>query len=256
MIRMKTSNIASDAQDASADTPSIDLAFLGSLVPGIVHNLATPMSGVLGATQLIENRNATLSDIIASLQLLDESQRSELLTQFDRGRASVDILARNARHLAELLQVIVQRLNRGATLTREFYSLNDLIQNEVRFLESDLSFKHKVKKQLVLAPDLPSSKFVYGHVAAAVDAFVTDLLSRHNFEAGPLEIEFTTEIKQNSPCLILTARYASNEADEASEITKDPGFVRLENEGWTVEWNRILGELQVQLLCPKASSPA
>ncbi|MFZ5433970.1 MAG: hypothetical protein ACOZB3_09380 [Calditrichota bacterium] len=234
------------------DYQPIDLSFLGSLVPGIVHNLATPMSGVLGATQLIENRNATLADIINSLEILEESQRDELRTQFDRSRASVDILARNARHLADILQVLVQRLNRGASPSREFYSINDLVQNEVRFLEANLTFKHKVKKQLVLATDLPAARCVYSQVAGAIDEYVTAVMTLHNYETGVMEMDFVTESHSDTPGVTITTRFAPLADSDQADVTTGAYFRSLEEAGWTIRSSMEQGVSQVCLICPRS----
>ena len=47
-----------ESREGNDDLKSQDLTFVGSLLPGILHNMATPLSGVIGATQLMEMRNA------------------------------------------------------------------------------------------------------------------------------------------------------------------------------------------------------
>jgi len=188
---------------------TLDLAFLGSLLPGIIHNFATPLSGVLGATQLLEKRASTIEELVQEHDVLTEAERDELLRQFERNRTNVDILARNAKHLADLLQVLVQRINRGSGATRDTYSLNDLLQNELRFLEAHLGFKHKVKKQITLASGLTTVRLVYGHVAAALEEFVVGTLNMHDLSRGLLEMDFTTEDNVRQASLCVSARYIS-----------------------------------------------
>ncbi|MDD5088294.1 MAG: hypothetical protein PHI18_05795 [bacterium] len=239
------------------DIQLFDMAFLGSLVPGIVHNLATPMSGVLGATQLLENRIAALTELVKNIRELDEARRDELLSISDRNRASVDILARNARHLADLLQVLVQRLTRSSAATREFYCLNDLLQNELRFLDANLTFKHKVKKQLLLAPHLPAVRCVYGHVAAAIDEFVTGIVAAHEADAQPLEMGFATESETARTALILTARFApSAAAASLSSPTLAASLERLRADGWEIEWQESEGVQQLRLTFPRTPAAA
>jgi len=260
VITMKSQDAATRAAETGADLPDFqlfDMAFLGSLVPGIVHNLATPMSGVLGATQLLENRIAALMDLVKNLRELDDARRDELLNLSDRNRASVDILARNARHLADLLQVLVQRLTRSSAATREFYCLNDLLQNELRFLDANLTFKHKVKKQLSLAPHLPAVRCVYGHIAAAIDEFVTGAVNAYEADARPLEMDFVTETGPARTSLVLTARSGADETPAAiSSPTLEACLQRLRTDGWEIEWHSTTGVLQLRLSYPRTPAEA
>ncbi len=212
---------------------ALDLAFLGSLLPGIIHNLATPLSGVLGATQLLEKRASTIEELVSQMEALSGSERVELVKQFDRNRTNVDILARNAKHLADLLQVLVQRINRGSCTAAEYYSLNELLQNELRFLESNLMFKHKVKRQVSLAPDLPLAKYVYGHVAAALDEFVISTLGIHDFTKGIAEMEFSTAADETVVTVKVTAHLVlrPDQADMSGPL--ESYLERLRDESWT-----------------------
>ena len=214
---------------------ALDLAFLGSLLPGIIHNLATPLSGVLGATQLLEKRASTIEDMFEQLESLSDAERGELDKQFERNRTNVDILSRNAKHLADLLQVLVQRINRGSCSAAEYYSLNDLLQNELRFLESNLTFKHKVKKQVSLAPDVPAIKYIYGHVAASLDEFVVGTLSLHDFTKGISEMEFATDADSASVSLMATAHIILQQNPMDISGPLESYLERLRDDGWTTE---------------------
>ena len=213
---------------------ALDLAFLGSLLPGIIHNLATPLSGVLGATQLLEKRASTIEDMFEQLESLSAAERGELDKQFERNRTNVDILSRNAKHLADLLQVLVQRINRCSGCTPEYYSLNDLLQNEIRFLDSNLSFKHKVKKQVTLAPNMPTVKYIYGHVAAALDEFVSSSILLHDFNRGLSEMEFSTVSDSDSEAVMIAVTahliFRQPEADISGPL--ESHLERLRDEGW------------------------
>jgi signal transduction histidine kinase len=230
---------------------ALDLAFLGSLLPGIIHNLATPLSGVLGATQLLEKRASTIEELVAQLESLAEAERAELAKQFDRNRTNVDILARNAKHLADLLQVLVQRINRGSCTAAEYYSVNDLLQNELRFLESNLAFKHKVKKQVSLAPDLPVIKYVYGHVAAAMDEFVISSLSLHDFSKGISEMEFATSANEAVVMVNVIGHLImqQNPMDVAGPL--ESYLQRLREENWTAQCSMSSDLRKLHLSCPR-----
>jgi signal transduction histidine kinase len=257
--RQPTSEPSSRAGDQTGqdqEFQDLELAFLGSLVPGIVHNLATPLSGVLGATQLLEKRTETISDMLTDGQDFGETERSELLKQLDRNRANVDILARNARHLADILRGLVQRINRGSSGVREYYPLNELLQDELRFLDANLAFKHKVRKQVTLGAEVRTIKYVYGHVAAAVDEFVTASMAAHDFRQNGMEMDFRTEPGETHVELRIEARssHLTARADEESTLCRCLDLLR--DEGWTVEMEYREGLRRMRLLCPRQTAPA
>jgi hypothetical protein len=229
----------------------LELSFLGSMVPGIIHNMATPLSGVLGATQLLEKRAATISEILEGGGDMGEAQRTELMKQLDRNRANVDILARNARHLADILQALVQRIHRGSSGVREYHSLNELLQNELRFLDANLNFKHKVKKQLSLGAEVRTAKYLYGHVAAAIDEFVISSLAAHDFKQGVLEMDFRTGPADSRMALWIEVRCASAVPAAEECATLNSCLELLRADGWMAEVESDYGVRRLHLLCPR-----
>jgi signal transduction histidine kinase len=229
----------------------LDLAFLGSLLPGIIHNLATPLSGVLGATQLLEKRASTMEELVEGLESLTEAERSELNSQFTRTRTNVDILSRNAKHLADVLQIIVHRINRGNGSTREFFSLNELIQNELRFLDANLTFKHKVKKTITLGPDLPAAKAVYGHVASVLDEFVSGTVALHNFSQGIMTMEFVTGATDRHVTLDIAAPVIRLENSVEATEPLDFYLQRLRGDSWLAQVQSDPELRRLALACPR-----
>ena len=232
------------------DLQALDLAFLGSLLPGIIHNWATPLSGVIGATQLLERRGSAIKDLLENYDSLSRAERDELQKQLERNRTNVEILSRNAQHLADLLQVLVQRITRGNGSARDFFPLNELMQNELRFLESSLQFKHKVRKTISLETAVPATSFSYGYVAAAVDEVVTFVIGQHDYAQGVMEMDFHTVATDHQARITITARYAaSGTADEAPDPLR-LYMTRLEGDGWTVAYDHHPGQLTLALSRP------
>jgi signal transduction histidine kinase len=242
---------ADDTRLYQQDFQALNLAFLGSLVPGFIHNMATPLSGVLGATQLLEKRASSLEELLRDNEHLSEAERAELEKQFERTRTNVDILARNAKHLADILQIIVQRITRGNTGAEEFYSLSELVQNELRFLDSNLNFKHKVKKQVTLGTTVPTAKYVYGHVASALDEFVIGTMALHDLTRGIMEMDFATEADDSHVSVIIEARYIPVDSISPDPEPFESYLRRLSESGWKVTHELSTGKRRLQLACPR-----
>jgi len=223
------------------------------MVPGIIHNFATPLSGVLGATQLLEKRAAAMEELLRASEQMDAARRGELLDQAERSRTNVEILARNAQHLVGMLQVLVQRINRGAGDACDFNSLNELLQDEVRFLDANLLFKHKVNKRSNLAEKMPCVRCIYGHVASVIEEFVIGTLRLHDTGQGSMEMEFTTTAEP--PTITISAVFApraSAESDICAPL--EPHLARLREEGWAVEHTLEPLRRELRLVCPRGST--
>lgn len=232
----------------------LDLAFLGSLLPGIIHNLATPLSGVLGATQLLEKQASSLEELVTGLDTLTSAERSELGVQFDRTKTNVDILARNAKHLADVLQIVVQRINRGNATAREYYSLNELLQTELRFLDANLTFKHKVKKQITLGPDLPAAKSVYSHVASTLDEFVSTTVNLHDFNKGLMEMSFVTGADDHFVTIDVQAPVIAQPGAVPPADPLKSYLERLRSDRWEAYVQTDVSQRSMHLGCPRRNS--
>jgi hypothetical protein len=249
----KAKSEAGEPQQQSQDQyyQVLDLAFLGSMLPGIIHNLSTPLSGVMGATQLLEMRANTMEEMFAQIQELDQSMKNELQKQFDRSRMNVDIIARNAKVLSDILHVLVQRISRGGLSRSDSYSLNDLLQNELRFLDANLDFKHKVKKTITLSPDVHLIEYVYNHVANAIEEFVSEAIKRHDFKKGLMEMDFTTSTDATHMMLTMTSRLIPFESSANAVHSSMDYLTRLSDAKWQISYNETPESMQLALACPR-----
>ena len=241
-------------ESSPRDFQALDLAFLGSLLPGIIHNWATPLSGVIGATQLLEKRASVIEDLLKDFEQLSGAERDELRKQLDRNRTNVDILRRNAQHLADQLQILVYRITRGSGVARDFFSLNELVQNELRFLEANLHFKHKVRKQISLTAVVPATAFSYGYVAAAIDELITYTIARHDPAQGILEMDFVTGPESGSAIIRIEARICATDSGDSRSDPLNPHLMRLSDDGWTVDFTDHANRLSLTLQRPQKQS--
>lgn len=235
----------------SQDFHALDLAFLGSLLPGIIHNWATPLSGVIGATQLLERRVSVIEDLLKGFDQLTLAERDELRKQLERNRTNVEILSRNAKHLADQLQILVYRITRGSGVARDCFPLNELMQNELRFLEANLQFKHKVRKNLALDPATPATAFCYGFVAAAIDEYVTYVISQHDYSQRVLEMSFTTASEHDIAQLVIEAHFAPALHLDPGSNSLEVYLTRLREDGWTADFTRETDKSNLTLKRPQ-----
>jgi hypothetical protein len=227
------------------------MAFLGSLLPGIIHNLSTPLSGVLGATQLLEMRTSSTEELVNHSADLDNALREELNKNFERNRINIDIITRNAKYLSDIIHILVQRINRGTSDRKDSFPLNDLVRNEIRFLEADLVFKHKVKKNISLGPDAAVKQYVYGHVATMIDEFITYAIESNDFSVALMEMDFETCLDGTHMVVKITARITPSPTGEGHASSLDTYAERLRANGWLAEIKVAPTVMTLELACPR-----
>lgn len=118
------------------------MAFLGVYFQGILHNLNGPLNSILGFSTLL-TRNNPEAEIPARIQ-------------------------QDAQRMMELITSIGRRWRRTGDSRMEWLDLNEIIREELHFLEADLFFKHNVVKHLSLDDRLPKVYGVYGDYSHAL----------------------------------------------------------------------------------------
>lgn len=136
-------------------------AAVGRLFRGIIHNLNGVGQAFSMQSELFNMMFEQSSRMIAEIQLvttLEEArEKTAKLGEMLERRAEL------ARHLAGAVKILLETMERASILAEEDndsgaknpVSLNSVVKTEVEFLNSDGFFKHKIKKELSLASDIP-----------------------------------------------------------------------------------------------------
>ncbi len=243
--------VAQDSVPANTDFEALELAFLGSLLPGIVHNLATPLSGVIGATQLLEMRIGEQERILAELERSAPAHMEALIQQHKKSCNNLDIMSRNARHLTELLQIIIRRFHRSSQDTPAPQSLFELVSNELQFLDANLTYKHKVRKRFDMSTEPLTVFAVYRHVIAVVDEFVLRALAAHDFTRGLVDFSVITNFEPNWGNIELEAQFFETEEEPLETAALELYLARVAEHGAKYQMDRKRGQLKVLLQLPR-----
>jgi len=243
-------------QQGSPDFEALEREFLGSMLPGIVHNMATPLSGVIGATQLLEMRVGEQDRLLAELERGVSQSAEALRAQHLKSRTNLDIMSRNARHLTELLQIIIRRFHRASQDSAGPLSLFELLSNELQFLDANLTYKHKVRKRFDLAKDAYTVHAVYRHVVAVVDEFVLCTLTVHDFSRGLVELNVTSNYENGNGIIEMEAKFFETEEEPLNTDALELYLARTGELGATYEIERNKGALRIALTLPRNAKMA
>jgi len=130
--------------------------FINDLMPGILHNFANPLNGIMGRSRLLERR---LNDYLKKTNPHDPEWMDPLGAEQTRLLSDIASICKESDRFFYMFQDLASKFYAVADRRLDQINLEDLIRNEIRFLDFYLDFKHEVKKTVKPAGDLP---FVYG----------------------------------------------------------------------------------------------
>jgi hypothetical protein len=238
-------HVPTQDREPSASFAICEKVRLGTLVPGIIHNLSTPLSGVIGGIQLLEMRAVNIAEAVEKLDDSSHPQWKEVLDQLKRTQKSIRLISRNADSLSNLIQNLVARINRFSVKNADIYSLNQLVEMELQFLESNLYFKHRVRRSVHLQDNLPPLHCIFSIFAESLDGIVYTAIDLHGSQKEPLlELVFTTTSTPNDlaltiDCNVPLSRFEEVPQANESSASSGPGlqqcFAHLQEDSWEVE---------------------
>jgi len=146
------------------------MAFLGLYTQGIMHNINGPLGTIIGFSSLLKNR--------------------------DDGEEAAERIYVDAQRIAEQISILGKRWHRTGQQQNELLNINDIIEDELKFLEADLFYKHNVQKNFNLDQNLPMFEGRYGDFSHAFLNIINNALDA--MIDSPLhELTITTKADKN-----------------------------------------------------------
>jgi hypothetical protein len=127
--------------------------FLDELIPGIFHNFANPLNGIMGRSKLMQRR---LEDFIGKIENRYPEIANE--TGADCKKLISDINAINdaSEEFFDMFRVATGKFYALGARDVESLNLSALIEAELGFADFYLDYKHNVKKEIHLDMNVPS----------------------------------------------------------------------------------------------------
>lgn len=165
--------------------------FLAELLPGVLHNFANPLNGIMGRSKLLQRR---LADTI---QKLDDIQPG-FAKEFGEAKVTRDVnsIAAEADRFFEIFRDLAGKISILASSDPERINLSKLIDSEVRFADFYLDFKHDIKKNLLLDENLPVIMGKAADYSLCMSAFINSTRERlKNCSERELSISSTHDVR-------------------------------------------------------------
>lgn len=138
-------------------TEDFKSTIITELIPGIIHNFANPLNGIIGRAQIMRRRIQQLVNRIEDScpDALDHC--GDLVERLIR---DVEIINDESERFHRMFEVVGAKFQYLLHSEEVIVPLSGLLKTELSFAENYLKFKHQVEKELRLDDDLPSVRTV------------------------------------------------------------------------------------------------
>ena len=125
--------------------------FIEELIPGILHNFANPLNGIIGRTRLLQRR---LEEAIRKTREAFPEAERVLSEDHARLLKDIELITHESDRLFDLFKHVSGKFYAIGDRNTQQLNISQLVENEIRFSDFYLDFKHNVKKIMDLDGDL------------------------------------------------------------------------------------------------------
>ncbi|MEN6319167.1 MAG: hypothetical protein ABFD82_10490 [Syntrophaceae bacterium] len=188
--------------------------FIDELVPGIVHNFANPLNGIMGRARLLQRR---LMEIVKNVEVTRESSHEENNKKLVH---DVDSIVREADRLCNILQCVTSKFCAVSDRTIQRINLSDLVELEMKFLDFYLEFKHNIKKVVDLERELPDIKGAPADYSLAFSVLIRYSMNSMK-ESALKELYISTKFENGHVCLNIRNQGSPIPEDRKRQLQED-----------------------------------
>jgi signal transduction histidine kinase len=132
-----------------------NLAMIGTLMRGITHNINTPLSAIIGRSEMAQMRILKLRD--------KYTEQVTAADEIEKIARDLTLIIENTERVSDILKNVTQKSINEQVDAVQPINICLLLKAELNFLEADMCFKHKIEKSCNLDETIPSIQGVYSH---------------------------------------------------------------------------------------------
>lgn len=155
--------------------------FVQELLPGILHNFANPLNGIMGRSNLLQRTAKKGFKAASNINWAE----GNIFKNYEKINRDIDLMVNGIDRLSGLLNNVVGKICRLNDAVMQAINLSELIESEVVFFDFYLNVKHHVKKQLLLDKGIPEIMGVPSDYSIAFSALIRH--SMNSMQESPLK---------------------------------------------------------------------
>jgi len=158
------------------------LSSIGLLVQGVAHNLNTPLGVILGRSELLKSEIEELlgDDALRPLETSEEegtrSAAEKVREVRESSVACLDVLLRQVEKMSDIIGNMMFKSRQEQDSEKKKISLNQVLSEELTFLDADMYFKHEIEKRIELDPEIPYIDGVYSDFSQSLTNIIRNAI--------------------------------------------------------------------------------
>lgn len=153
--------------------------FLDELIPGMLHNFANPLNGIMGRSKLMQRR---LVDFIEKMKVHYPDMDAEMGERCKKLLSDINSIADESEKFHDLFLVSTGKFYAISAHDADSLNLSRLVETETGFADFYLDFKHGIKKDVRLDHEVPNISGITAYYSMAIWALI--MRAKKNMGAG------------------------------------------------------------------------
>lgn len=129
--------------------------FIHELIPGVLHNFANPLNGIMGRSKLLQRR---IDDTVKKINEKYPETAAGLQDELQRIKNDICSVNKESESFFEMFRDASGKFYALATKGEDRVNISQLLAAEMRFANFYLEFKHEITKNVQLDCDGPDIK--------------------------------------------------------------------------------------------------
>ena len=181
------------------------LSAIGRLAQGIAHNLLTPLTVIRGRTQLVaEEMQDFFEQTLPPLLRRAASRKSQMPLNTAQTYAEIrqELLAieRGCRTMEDIINNLMYKSRREQEEHKQLIDINDLLWQELKFLDGDPRFKHDINKVYNFCESPLYIEGIYSDFSQAFSNLIRNAIDAMEGCENPV-LTITTRCNDNYICV-------------------------------------------------------
>ena len=177
--------------------------FIDELIPGIFHNFANPLNGIMGRSKLLQRR---LLDFVKKIENRYPGIEKEMGEEYRKLISDINSINSESDRLFDMFRVSTGKFYTIGTHSVERLNLSSLIEAEMGFADFYLDFKHNVSKEMHFDREAPDISGVISFYSMAFWTLIRHAMKNISTENNKPFIIATDHDEQ---CILVKINYIS-----------------------------------------------
>ncbi len=177
--------------------------FLDELIPGIIHNFANPLNGIIGRSKLMQRH---LDDFVKKMEMRYPNIEKEMGADYKKLISDINSINDESEKFLDMFRIATGKFYALDTEGVEQLNLSSFIEAELGFADFYMDYKHNTKKEIHLDMEVPYIKGITGFYSLALWV----LIRQATKNVRELDKVFRIDTAHDDRCVIVTISHIGN----------------------------------------------